>query len=211
MNVDSTPAGPPLMDSNPFATRFIRPGAIPYLFPDAMNASHLIDRLRRTAWFGQIVGPHGSGKSTLLETLVPRVERGGRRVVRFTLRRHRRPRPVENPQAARWGVGTLVVVDGFEQLGPVRRMWLKCLCRRRRCGLLVTSHRRIGLPTLIRTDVEPAVAARVVALLQRNRPALVGPNDVADHFGKHPGNLRETLFDLYDLAAARQRDGAIPA
>jgi hypothetical protein len=68
---------------NPFATRYVHPGAIPWLVPttdqgpqpaDARFFARLVDRFenecqRRAA----IVGPHGTGKSTLLEHLIPRL------------------------------------------------------------------------------------------------------------------------------------------
>ena len=54
---------------NPFSTRRISPGAIPYVLPPGENAYALVDRLRQAGWWGEIVGPHGSGKSTLLATL----------------------------------------------------------------------------------------------------------------------------------------------
>ena len=56
---------PDAAKSNPFSTRFIRPGAIEYLFAPGQTADSLIDRLRHNQWRGQIIGPHGSGKSTL--------------------------------------------------------------------------------------------------------------------------------------------------
>ena len=73
-----TDALPPI--SNPFATRYTRPDALEYLFPPNAGADSLIARLRESAWWGQITGPHGSGKSTLVQTLLPHVEAAGRAV-----------------------------------------------------------------------------------------------------------------------------------
>ena len=57
--------------ANPFATRHVRPGAIPFHFPAETSAAQLVARLRELNWRGAIVGPHGSGKSTLLVALAP--------------------------------------------------------------------------------------------------------------------------------------------
>ena len=73
-----TDALPPI--SNPFATRYTRPDASEYLFPPDGGADLLIARLRESAWWGQITGPHGSGKSTLVQTLLPHLEAAGRAV-----------------------------------------------------------------------------------------------------------------------------------
>src|SRR5205809_770947 len=69
------------MSSNPFATRFIRPGAIPFLFLDGNSAAAIVERLKANNWRGQIMGEHGSGKSTLVATLVPVLKAAGREVV----------------------------------------------------------------------------------------------------------------------------------
>lgn len=73
-----TDALPPI--SNPFATRYTRPDAREYLFPSDVSAESLIARLRESAWWGQITGPHGSGKSTLVQTLLPCLQAAGRAV-----------------------------------------------------------------------------------------------------------------------------------
>lgn len=58
--------------SNPFATRYVAPGALPWIPPLQQSLPELAIRFqqelgRRAA----IIGPHGSGKSTLLTQLVP--------------------------------------------------------------------------------------------------------------------------------------------
>jgi hypothetical protein len=67
--------------SNPFCSRFLQPGSIPFCFRGTESISQLADRIRaprgkratrgikaQTALRLSIVGPHGSGKSTLLHT-----------------------------------------------------------------------------------------------------------------------------------------------
>ena len=57
--------------SNPFSTRFTRPGAIPFLFEEPLTAEFIIHRFNANNWLAQIVGPHGSGKTTLVRGLEP--------------------------------------------------------------------------------------------------------------------------------------------
>ena len=78
-------AVPNTVEHNPFATRHVRPGAIPYCFPAGVDARQLVERLAAAGWRGQIVGPHGSGKSTLLATLLRTIEQGGRRPLLIAL------------------------------------------------------------------------------------------------------------------------------
>src|SRR5581483_12050635 len=55
---------------NPFSTRFIQPGAIPFHFPTPDGLAAIVRRLEGAGGRGQIIGPHGSGKSTLLAALL---------------------------------------------------------------------------------------------------------------------------------------------
>ena len=79
------PADADLAPSNPFSTRFVRPGALEYLFEVGMRAEDVVQRLAGTNWRGQIVGPHGSGKSTLLATLLEPLAQSGRWACVFRL------------------------------------------------------------------------------------------------------------------------------
>jgi hypothetical protein len=119
------------------------------------------------------------------------------------LRDGQRRLPREFLAAARSGPLDLLAVDGYEQLGRWHRFLLGRLCRHRRLGLVVTSHRPVGLPELFRTAVDPALAWRVVQRLQGGFPPRVTFADVAGRLAEHGGDLRETLFDLYDLFARR--------
>ena len=74
-----------LYEENPFCTRRIRPGAIPYYFPQGKSVETLVDKLEANGWDGQIVGPHGSGKSTLLAAMLPEIARRGKRLVHLEL------------------------------------------------------------------------------------------------------------------------------
>jgi hypothetical protein len=189
---------------NPFATRHTRPGTIPYLFPGDETCESLVDALQAAGWWGEIVGPHGSGKSTLLETLIPRLEARSRRLVRFALRGGQRRLPVTSADARLWDASTLVIVDGYEQLSWLARRSLQWRCRRSNSGLLVTTHRPAGLTTIFRTEVTPDLAERVVRRLAPQLDGLGGRIDLAELVRRRRGNLRDVLFDLYDLCESRR-------
>jgi hypothetical protein len=188
---------------NPFATRHVRPGALPFLFPPGQSAAVLVDRLRAQHWRGEIVGPHGSGKSSLLATLIPMIHEAGHPTLRVTLHDGQR----RLPQSVRWteiAAGTIVVIDGYEQLSTWSRVRLAALCRRRNLGLVVTSHGSVGLPPLWTTEVTPELAQRLVAQLLGEESSVISPDEVASCLARHRGNLRETLFELYDLYESRR-------
>ena len=90
-----TDALPPI--SNPFATRYTRPDAGEYLFPPDAGADLLIARLRQSAWWGQITGPHGSGKSTLVQTLLPHLQAAGRAVDLYAFHHEHQPWSAASP------------------------------------------------------------------------------------------------------------------
>ncbi len=194
---------------NPFCTRRIRPGALAYCFPPGATVEDLIDRLRRNSWLGEIVGPHGSGKSTLLSAILPAIEQAGRRPVLFELHDAERRLPGEwKSKIALPGLSAqaVVVVDGYEQLSKWSRFLLKRYCRRRRLGLLVTSHVSAGLPEVYRTSSSPEMARQVVDQLMQNVNIKISAGVVAELFDKHGGNIREMLFDLYDTFEQRQAE-----
>jgi len=193
------PGGPPAV-GNPFSTRPTRPGALSYLFSPGETPETILSRLESQGWWGEIVGPHGSGKSTLLATLVGALQDSGRRPITFAMHDRQRSLPVDLEARADLDAARLIVVDGYEQLGRWNRLRLKRLCRRRGWGLLVTVHASVGLPRLCETAVSVELAQRVVEqlLTASGRPPLAS-DQIARSYEHAGGNLREMLFDLYDL------------
>ncbi len=190
--------------SNPFSTRFVRPGALPFLFPPGAGVIELIGRLRRQGWWGQIIGPHGSGKSTLLCTLEPALLAAGRSVPWFEFHSgDRRPR-MPRPESAGGNARTVVVIDGYEQLNWLERFrWRRC-CRRKQWGLLVTAHRDCRLPHLWSTETTIPLARQLVRqLLPPDDCRAICDDVVSDAFHACRGNLREIWFRLYDVCENR--------
>ena len=191
---------------NPFSTRYVRPGAVPFLFPPGLSAAALADRLRGSGWRGQIVGPHGSGKSALLAALVPAIEAAGRGVCPIELHDGQRRLPPGFPPQGNPPEPAVVIVDGYEQLSRFSRFRLRRVCARLGLGLLVTTHRPVRLPELFRTRPDLALAQRIVDRLLAQDRSLVTPEEVADRFSARQGDLREMLFDLYDVYERRRRN-----
>jgi hypothetical protein len=190
--------------ANPFSTRYIRPGAIEFRFPPGDDAKALVQRLRARDWRGEIIGPHGSGKSSLLAALVPALRDAGKSVLLVELHDGQRRLPVDlkrHPDATGDGV---VIVDGYEQLSWLSRLGVKRVCRRRGMGLLVTSHKPAGLPELYRTAPTLELARSIVESLVAGRSASITSAELAERYALHQGNLREMLFDLYDLYESRR-------
>ena len=204
--------------SNPFATRFTRPGSFEFRWVDPRDPDKLIDRLKQTR-VGFIVGPHGSGKSTLLCSLMSPLmsslpsrfsdvatlqlhesESGGI----LGTRRHRR----EAFDRASQLLHTLpergvLLLDGAEQLSDrgVRRVI--SLVNQTNQYVLATSHATYrGLPVLYRTQLSPQ------AIRELTRELLSGQDEglkrlVESELDRRDlskqTSLRDLWFDLYDV------------
>jgi hypothetical protein len=191
--------------SNPFATRWTRPGAIQFDFGGRSTIDGLVDRLAESDWRAAIVGAHGSGKSTLVATLLPAIESAGRRVTLVRLHDGQR-RFCESPcRIDRLEPASLLVIDGYEQLGRLRRWRLAAQCRRIGCGLLVTSHHKCGLPVLFRTEPNLSLVQRLVERCLPPHEDRIRSSDIEHAWRRHGGNVREVLFELYDVFEARRR------
>lgn len=222
------------LTTNPFATRYVSPGMVPWIHApeqslEQLRQKFLVEFCGRAA----VVGPHGSGKSTLLEHLVPLLgtvihrEAAGkplplapsasgfgdstepqlqRPILWISLRRGGRPARRVALSCKAWRRGSLLVIDGFEQL-PMLAQWLtRSASRGQGMGLLVTSHARTGLKTLLEPP-HPSVtlAQQVVAQACRNADMSI-PAELVDRqllenlLREEKGNLREVLMRLYDIA-----------
>ncbi len=210
---------PPL--DNPFATRWVTPGAIRYHFPKGDSLPELLARIAEHEGRGAIIGPHGTGKSTLIATVASDCERRG--IAVSVLRTHDGGQPSLSSilSAARDVTGGLLIVDGFEALAALVRRATSWACRYQRCGLLVSSHASTFLPTVMETASSLRIATRLARRLWQHsqhraaRPthdteplARWSPAAATDlpltaacirHcYQESAGNLREFFFHLYD-------------
>lgn len=196
---------PPQVRENPFSTRYVRPGAIAYFFPQGTDADSLLRELEQLQWRAAIVGPHGSGKSTLLATLIPAIERTGKKVIHYELHDGQRQLPATPPlpvDSAR----QVIVFDGYEQLSWWNRKRLEWRCQQKGWGLLVTSHAEARMPILFRTSVDDSLAQRIVRSVLSPDDATIHEDDVRKALASNGGDLREALFALYDLYELRHAE-----
>jgi len=192
-------------NSNPFSTRYVRPGALEYRFPLGESAVGLVDRLGKIGWRAEIIGPHGSGKSTLLSTLLPAFEKRGIETIGMTMHDGQRNLPIDVTLINQHRERLVVMVDGYEQLSSWSRRRLMRDCRHRDFGLLITAHAPQGFPTLFQTASSLDVAVALVNDLLRTDRQIIGTTDIAASYKAHAGNIRDTLFELYDLYELRRR------
>ena len=189
--------------TNPFATRFVRPGVLPFRFNEGSSINDLMDQLMLHRWRGQIIGPHGSGKSTLLSALTAELDRQGRTV--WTIRDCPALGTIAEiwRDSREWNERTQMVVDGFECLPWWQRWLLVLLCKQRRCGLLVTAHHDLGIPWLYQTSTSLPTAQAIVRQLLPEGSDCFTNAEIACCFHRVNGNVRELLFTLYDLYEKR--------
>lgn len=193
-------------ETNPFCSRFVRPGVLPFIFPEGESAAAVVERLAQNGWRGEILGPHGSGKSALMAALIPAFEDAGRAVVHVELHDGQKTLPARFYRRLGATPQTVVTVDGCEQLSWWQRRKLFGFVRRAGAGVVATAHRTVGLPELVVMRPTAELAVRLVAQLQLGR-ALVSEDEVCQAFADQGGNLREMLFALYDLYQFRQHTG----
>lgn len=190
--------------SNPFRSSNIRPGANAFVFADETTVDELFRQLCRNRQ-GEIVGPHGSGKSTLMIYVVRYAESEGWHVAHHILdarNRWQRGNALEMLEEVDRALPEidLVAVDGFEQLSRWQRSAIVRKCRAHRKYLLITSHHDMGLADIYRTRVNLDIAYRVVAEIcgREQIPSTPSSAHLSELLSCYRGNLRETLFALYD-------------
>ena len=189
---------------NPFSTRFTRPGRLTPLgaLGRPLDVAALVAALHAGGGSGAIVGPHGTGKTTLLLTLADRLDAAGSLAGLLRLRS-------PGDAAVMWRAisrarrGTTLCVDGWECLRPWGRI-VSVLAWWRGCRLVVTSHREPGMPILVRAKGTLPILAALVTQVP-DHGGLIEDADIADAHRRHGGNLRESLYDLYDRFQGRCR------
>jgi GTPase SAR1 family protein len=153
---------------------------------------------------GAVVGPHGVGKSALITALAEWMEQHQISCLRVELHDGQRTLDQEIWNSLEDRSEIVLMVDGFEQLSTWTRYQLRRLCRKRRLGLIGTAHSDVELPLLYAPEPNEDLAWKIVQLLLQRGEPLITREDVHESFARHQGNLREMLFDLYDLYELRR-------
>lgn len=195
---------PDRLPTNPFATRFTRPGMLPPLDVDGAPLD-----AARLAWglapgcVVTIEGPHGHGKSTLLAAILAAARTAGREA---TLVRVRSVRDSWRPVAAALGAdrGACLGCDGWERCLPGVATAIRFIAAMRRLSVVVTAHAPAGLPVLARCGTSRRLFAALVARLP-GHGGVIDARDIEDAFDRHAGDLREAFYDLYDRFERRIR------
>lgn len=188
-----------MYQENPFCSRRIRPGAIPFYFPEGISFETLLATLETNAWCGQIIGPHGSGKSTLLAALLPEIAQRGRRIIHLELQDGVRQLPISETDFLEMDANTQLAIDGYEQLSFWTRRKIKNRAQKQGFGVIILGHEPLEYPDLYQTSRELSVAKLIVHQLTANTIVRIPDAIVQEHFELYNGNLREMLFSLYDV------------
>jgi len=160
----------------------------------------LLARCEGLRYRAALIGPHGSGKTTLLEDMEPRFrERGfGTRLIRLDAEHPAFGPGYVDALAAGLTAKDIILFDGAEQMNPLAWRWFDWRMRHTG-GLIITAHRAGQLPTLWECRTSPALLAGIAgALLEVERATLHRQAEAL--FQKHRGNLRDALWEWYDLA-----------
>ncbi len=194
--------------------------------------SIVADLLERSGGWGAVVGPHGTGKSTMLASLRPLLDEQ-RKIFAYRLSTSDRSLAELKQDRSKWDADSLIIVDGYEQLSSWSawrlRTWVRGLKEKqedphprplsrkngrggtRRAGLLVTAHRSMfGIPTLWTTGIDEAQSIRLRNDFLRNHPTLLKHPGLEAAWRsareKHPTDMRETLFAMYDWVESVKRE-----
>jgi hypothetical protein len=95
---------------------------------------------------------------------------------------------------------TIVLLDGAEQLSAWQWYRVRKITRHA-AGLVITSHQRGLLPTLIECRTSPELLDALMHELLGDKAAAFAPRG-RELFTAHDGNLRDVLRAFYDEAAA---------
>lgn len=212
-----------MIAANPFSTRYVQPGRISFQLRNGVTIDQLFEQFlqiptRRAA----IVGPHGSGKSSLLETMrksIPsQYEVDAHRLSSESTRRDRTGARWELA-SQRWGPQTIVIVDGFEQVGWWAQYRLTRLVRNHESRLLVTTHspmRRFPLLWMTQRTVDDddyVLRQLLIAYDDDTEQRIdIEAIDIEEAMIrwrevrlKHPTDMREALMDMYDWWEKKKR------
>jgi hypothetical protein len=196
---------PPSRDTNPFSSCWLGPAGVEYVASDGNTPAVVTELLAAHQWRGQIVGNHGVGKSTLLGSMKHHVLSRGREWIECRFYSCRRPWPVRDLLQLKLDSNSLLVIDGYEQLGSVARAIIRWRCWRSGAGLLVTTHEAVELPLLVDVRPNEQTAIAVFRAVVAGRPTPVTEDDAYRAFHACKGDIRQMLDKLYDQHERHER------
>jgi energy-coupling factor transporter ATP-binding protein EcfA2 len=181
---------------NPFATERVH--AIRYR-PLDTTLERILARLHELNYRAAITGPEGSGKTTLLEDL-RRVfqDKGVKTNLVFVNDASHFDSPACRRLLSELTRDQIVLLDGADLIRRSDWSLLKRHTITHAYGLIITSHKRGLLPTLIECSTSPALLKDIVAdLLPQGRTI---PAEFLDSlYDRHQGDLGACFRELYDL------------
>lgn len=197
--------------SNPFSTRNVKPGMIPFLGLDASSILEMATKLMESHAMTQIVGPHGAGKTTLTFAIQDQLNQlaaaAGKKLIvrRFTVGAGKSIRSIQGTVPIDDGrngdASLLFVVDGIERMGFLQQLGFLNHCRTHDYRLLATTHRPLkNLQVIHRIDSKAETLVQLVAYLSSELQGQAGfrKSDLECLFNEQNGDLRECLMQLYD-------------
>jgi hypothetical protein len=192
---------------NPFAVERVH--AIRYR-PINTTFDQILARLHELNYRAAITGPEGSGKTTLLEDLGQTFREKG---IRTKLVFANDTLPFDSPACRRLLADLtrdqIVLLDGADLIRRSDWSLLKRHTITHAYGLVITSHHRGLLPTLVECSTSPALLKDIVAELlpHDHMPTAEFLDRLYEH---HQGNLRACLRELYDRYAQDGGTGRLP-
>jgi energy-coupling factor transporter ATP-binding protein EcfA2 len=181
---------------NPFAVERI--GTIRYR-PLSTTFDRLLARLHELNYRAAIAGPEGSGKTTLLEDLEQTFrEKGIKTNLVFVNDASLFDSPACRRLLSKLTRDQIVLLDGADLIRRSDWSLLKRHTITHAYGLLITSHKRGLLPTLIECSTNPALLREIVGELQPQGRILT-TKFLDSLYQRHKGNIRACLRELYDL------------
>jgi len=205
--------------TNPFSTRFTRPGAI--RFSDSHVDLHQLCRILeddhnsangKSNTF-QIVGPHGCGKTTLTIAIAESFAKQGISTRWITIRGRSKQDVVRFdqylPLSSAEGQPQILVVDGIESVNWLQRSCMLQQFRKRYWAVVLTTHRPLARIKVL-TELRPSLA-KFNDLCEQLLIGSQSQNNWSEKtklaYQNANGNFREAFFELYDEFESQSQKG----
>lgn len=166
-----------------------------------VTLDQVVGHLEQMDYRGAIIGPHGSGKTTLLGDIGTALKRRGMGTKSIFVND-----TTSLTQSGRKALlreltsGEVVLLDGADHVN--RFIWpgLKKKILRKAGGLVITSHRKALLPTLIQCSTNALLFRELVDELE-STGELIDRNTLDAIYHENNGNVRAAFRQLYDICA----------